>query len=143
MARFSRAFPTGTMSISTPPSSRWSAPSIGASSGSALTARFLHFQSVSRPLANLERAPRSWPHRTSPRHEEDPMSTSDVTNKARELDARAVDGIDVRLFWHPATGALSVSVFEARHEQAFDVVVDADHAMDAFNHPYAYAALAA
>ena len=68
------------------------------------------------------------------------MTTSDFTSEARELDARSGDGIDVRLFWHPDTGAVTVSVFDTTHEQAFELVVDPARALDAFTHPFAYAA---
>jgi hypothetical protein len=72
--------------------------------------------------------------------EEIQMTASDFTSNAMELDARAGDGIDVRLFWHPATGTVSVSVFDTTHEQAFALLVDPADALDAFNHPFAYAA---
>ena len=71
------------------------------------------------------------------------MTTSDFTNQTRELDARGADGIDVRLLWHPTTGTVSISVFDTKHEEAFEVVVDSEDAMDAFRHPFAYAAIAA
>ena len=68
------------------------------------------------------------------------MTTSDFINEARELDRRAGDGIDVRLLWHPATGTVSVSVFDLTHEDAFEFVVDPANALDDFHHPFAYAA---
>ena len=68
------------------------------------------------------------------------MTTSDFTSEPRELDTRAGDGIDVRLFWHPATDTLTVSVFDSTNEQAFELVVDPGEALDAFHHPFAYAA---
>lgn len=68
------------------------------------------------------------------------MTASDFSSEAKELDARAGDGIDVRLFWHPGTDSVSVSVFDTTHEQSFVLVVDPADALDAFNHPFAYAA---
>ena len=68
------------------------------------------------------------------------MTTSDFTSEAKELDARAGDGIDVRLFWHPGTGTVTLSVFDSAHEQAFELVVDPAEALEAFQHPFAYAA---
>ena len=68
------------------------------------------------------------------------MTTSDFTSDARELDARMGDGIDVRLFWHPGTDRVTVSVFDSTNEQAFELLVDPARALDAFHHPFAYAA---
>ena len=59
---------------------------------------------------------------------------------ARELDSRTGDGIDVQLLWHPADNSISVFVFDATHGSAFEVAVDAKDALDAFHHPFAYAA---
>jgi hypothetical protein len=66
------------------------------------------------------------------------MTASDFTSM--ELDTRAGDGIDVRLFWHPATDTVCLSVFDTSHEQAFELLIDPADALDAFNHPFAYAA---
>ncbi len=68
------------------------------------------------------------------------MTSATNITEARELDARAGDGIDVRLLWYPATDTVTVSVFDLTHENAFELVVDSDHALDAFHHPFAYAA---
>jgi hypothetical protein len=68
------------------------------------------------------------------------MTTTDFTCEARELDARAAEGIDVRLFWHPTTGTVSISVFDSTREESFALVVDSEKALDAFHHPFAYAA---
>ncbi len=68
------------------------------------------------------------------------MTTTDFTSETRELDARAAEGIDVRLFWHPSTDILSISVFDSTRKESFELVVDPDEALDAFHHPFAYAA---
>jgi hypothetical protein len=68
------------------------------------------------------------------------MTTKDFTGEVRELDARAAEGIEVRLFWYPATDTVAVSVFDSTHEESFELVVDAEEALDAFHHPFAYAA---
>jgi hypothetical protein len=73
------------------------------------------------------------------RREELDMTGMTEITKARELDARAGDGIDVRLLWYPATEAVTVSVYDARHDHAFELVVDPDEALDAFHHPFAHA----
>jgi hypothetical protein len=58
----------------------------------------------------------------------------------RELDQRQTNGIDVVLLWHTGTDKLTVSVSDASTGHNFEVDVDGANAMDAFHHPYAYAA---
>jgi hypothetical protein len=58
----------------------------------------------------------------------------------RELAARESDGIQVLLLWHPIENALTVSVEDSRVGGGFQVAVALDRALDAFYHPYAYAA---
>ena len=58
----------------------------------------------------------------------------------RELDHRASDGIEVRLLWNAETKEVLVSVAE-RDGVGFEFQVPATDALDAFHHPYAYAAL--
>ena len=58
----------------------------------------------------------------------------------RELAARESDGIHVLLLWHPAENAVSVCVEDARFDDRFEIAVASDRALDAFYHPYAYAA---
>jgi hypothetical protein len=57
-----------------------------------------------------------------------------------ELAHRTSDGIDVYLFWNEPTSRVTVSVLDARTDDGFELEVDGRHALDAFNHPYAYAA---
>ncbi len=64
-----------------------------------------------------------------------PMSTN-----ARELAARSNDGVQVLLLWHPDDNAVTVSVEDARIGDRFQIAVAPDRALDAFHHPYAYAA---
>ena len=59
---------------------------------------------------------------------------------ARELAVRENDGVHVVLSWHPDVNALTVSVEDARVEDRFSLAVAPDRALDAFYHPYAYAA---
>jgi hypothetical protein len=59
---------------------------------------------------------------------------------ARELDARASDGVEVRLLWHPATNGIALEVNDARSGEHFAFGVDPSDATDAFAHPFAYAA---
>lgn len=62
------------------------------------------------------------------------------TLQTRELAERDSDGIHVLLLWHPGENTLSVSVEDARVGDQFDIDVAPDRALDAFYHPFAYAA---
>jgi hypothetical protein len=44
------------------------------------------------------------------------------------------------LLWHPDAGKLTVEVVDRNAGDDFTLLVDAPYAMDAFHHPYAYAA---
>ena len=57
-----------------------------------------------------------------------------------ELAARDSDGIQVLLLWCPDGNALTVTVEDARIGDRFQLNVAPDRALDAFYHPYAYAA---
>ena len=65
---------------------------------------------------------------------------SPATLEFRELAARTSDGIRVRLLWHPRANAVTVSVEDARAGDRFHLAVSSDRALDAFYHPFAYAA---
>jgi hypothetical protein len=58
-----------------------------------------------------------------------------------ELAHRLNGGMEVTLFWHPETDELAVSVADSASADAFAFAVDSSNAVDAFYHPYAYAAL--
>jgi hypothetical protein len=58
----------------------------------------------------------------------------------RELDHRAGDGVEVWLLWTESTSRLFVLVVDSKLEDSFELDVDAADALDAFRHPYAYAA---
>jgi hypothetical protein len=62
------------------------------------------------------------------------------TPQARELAARESDGVHVVLLWHPRENSLTVSVEDARVGDRFRIAVAPDRALDAFYHPFAYAA---
>ena len=62
------------------------------------------------------------------------------TSRARELAVRESDGIHVLLFWHPDDNALTVTVEDARVGDRFQLAVAPERALDAFYHPFAYAA---
>jgi hypothetical protein len=62
------------------------------------------------------------------------------TTNTRELAARESDGLHVLLLWHPRENALTVEVEDARIGDGFQIAVAPERALDAFYHPYAYAA---
>jgi hypothetical protein len=66
--------------------------------------------------------------------------TIDAAQTSRELAAREGDGVHVLLLWHPQDNTLTVSVEDARVGERFEIAVERDRALDAFNHPFAYAA---
>ena len=57
-----------------------------------------------------------------------------------ELDFRAQDGVEVSLLWKPENDVVLVEVHDGRTGQSFQLVVDAEEALDVFRHPFAYAA---
>ena len=63
-----------------------------------------------------------------------------ATTHARELAARDSDGVHVRLLWHPVENAVTVAVEDTRAGDRFRLRVAPDRALDAFYHPFAYAA---
>ena len=58
----------------------------------------------------------------------------------RELAHRSNGGIDVTLFWHSDTEELTVCVCDQQRGAYFEFEPEAAHALDAFYHPYSYAA---
>ncbi|HET6868873.1 MAG TPA: hypothetical protein VFH80_23375 [Solirubrobacteraceae bacterium] len=67
------------------------------------------------------------------------MATSAITQR-RELAHRTVNGIEVTLLWTKTTNAVTVAVLDTHSSEQLEFDVDGCHALDAFNHPYAYAA---
>ena len=63
-----------------------------------------------------------------------------VRNSTHELDHRSHDGLEVTLLWEAEANRVSVVVFDARSGDDFDIEVGSAEALDAFHHPYAYAA---
>ena len=68
------------------------------------------------------------------------MNATTDSKRARELASRESDGLAVRLVWHPSEDALTVSVTDSRTGDRFQLAVDRKRALDAFYHPFAYAA---
>ena len=63
-----------------------------------------------------------------------------ATRQSKELAARQRDGLSVVLRWHPREDAVTVLVADERTGDRFEIAVERAHALDAFYHPYAYAA---
>ena len=61
-------------------------------------------------------------------------------SKRKELAYRANDGVEVALMWDPRTNELAVTVNDVRTGDDFELAVRSAEALDAFDHPYAYAA---
>lgn len=57
-----------------------------------------------------------------------------------ELANRRGDGIDVTLWWSREDDSVAVEVLHFASESSFELTVDRDRALDAFYHPFAYAA---
>jgi hypothetical protein len=57
-----------------------------------------------------------------------------------ELAYRANDGVEVWLLWTRNDDRLFVLVVDSKGDDSFEIDVDAARALDAFHHPYAYAA---
>ena len=72
--------------------------------------------------------------------ERDGGAMSPATPRPRELAARESDWIHVVLLWHPGDNELTVSVEDVRVGDRFQLAVAPDRALDAFHHPFAYAA---
>lgn len=62
-------------------------------------------------------------------------------NQVTELAHRLNGGVEVALSWHSDGGELVLSVADSASGDAFAFEVDSSIAIDAFYHPYAYAAL--
>jgi hypothetical protein len=58
----------------------------------------------------------------------------------RELAHRTSDGIEITLFWSKSSSQVTIAVLDIRSDEALEFDVDGRVALDAFNHPYAYAA---
>jgi hypothetical protein len=67
------------------------------------------------------------------------MATS-AANERQELAQRTSDGIQVTLLWTKSTNAITIVVIDSHFAEQLEFAVDGRSALDAFNHPYAYAA---
>jgi hypothetical protein len=67
------------------------------------------------------------------------MATSAITER-RELAHRTGNGIEVTLLWTASTNLVTIAVADSHSGEELEFDVDGSRALDAFNHPYAYAA---
>ena len=67
-------------------------------------------------------------------------SKSGPTRTSRELVCRESDGVHVLLLWYPDEDAVAISVGDSHVGRGFELLVDSQRALDAFYHPFAYAA---
>lgn len=70
--------------------------------------------------------------------QEDTMNAAE--SQYRELAYRANDGVEVALYWGTRDNRLLLVVDDSRTGDLFELEVSADEALDAFEHPFAYAA---
>ena len=77
---------------------------------------------------------------SAPPRENPSELTTTAGRGRRELAFRETDGITVQLLWESDTDALTLSVEDGRAGVFFEVPVACDRGLEAFNHPYAYAA---
>jgi hypothetical protein len=63
-----------------------------------------------------------------------------VSALTRELAQRQSGGVEVRLLWHPDVDRVEVSVRDSRTGAEFQIDVQPADALEAYYHPYAYAA---
>lgn len=67
------------------------------------------------------------------------MTATALTDR-RELAHRTADGIEVTLYWSQRSDRITIVVVDTRSDEALEFDVVGGAALDAFNHPYAYAA---
>ena len=68
------------------------------------------------------------------------MTTTTFSDQ-RELAHRTSDGIEVSLLWSKRSDQIRIAVLDTRSCEALEFAVNPSDALDAFNHPYAYAAV--
>ena len=66
--------------------------------------------------------------------------TATNNQTTRELAFRSGGGIDVTLLWNAETGGLTVTAFDSGTGELLELPAEREHALDVFNHPFAYAA---
>jgi hypothetical protein len=69
------------------------------------------------------------------------LVTTTAIDDWRELASRGADGLAVSLLWSKATDQVRVTVADERFDEELDLEVPGAHALAAFYHPFAYAAV--
>ena len=69
-----------------------------------------------------------------------PTAGEGVSAPTRELAQRLSGTVEVRLLWQPETDRVHLSVRDFATGTGFDIAIARGNAIDAFYHPYAYAA---
>ena len=64
----------------------------------------------------------------------------ELTELPRELAQRLSGTVEILLFWHPAIDGVELRVRDLATGESFQIEVAPGNALDAFHHPYAYAA---
>jgi hypothetical protein len=69
------------------------------------------------------------------------MSTTATTRPARhELAQRVNDGLEITLYWQTPDNSTTIDVHHAATDETITFRVPPGHALDAFQHPFAYLA---
>ena len=63
-----------------------------------------------------------------------------ATTTRTELAQRQNDGVEVSLLWCRGDGSITVAVRHLATDEIFELAVDPADALDAYHHPFAYAA---
>jgi hypothetical protein len=71
--------------------------------------------------------------------ETDTLAPTAADTGMRELDHRSSDDIEVTLLWSARTNRVFVAVLERASEALFQFEVAPSEALEAFQHPFAYA----
>jgi hypothetical protein len=66
--------------------------------------------------------------------------TTTASAEGLELAHRTSNGIEITLFWNKPSTRVTVAVLDSHSDETLEFEVDGSSALDAFNHPYAYAA---
>jgi hypothetical protein len=69
-----------------------------------------------------------------------PFMSTRASGSIRELARRRSGSDEVLLLWHPEIDCVELSVSDVATGEGFHIEVAPGTAMDAFHHPYAYAA---
>ena len=62
-----------------------------------------------------------------------------IISSLKELAYREQDGLEIILLWDPRSDDVCVDVIDQRDDSFLRIPVDGRFALEAFNHPYAYA----